>query len=229
MRLTDQASVAVRMARAFPEPTVPRASANVAHLVAGLMGEPEGMAGTVLRQRFGEVAPRIALHPAVTSASLPSLATAFVALPVRSRPAWTLEVLGAARRVGGEDLDYLLTDCGVSLAGIEDDLTPWMPGPQEIEEHPIAAETFGRFSLVPHRFSDAADLALARVRAQGGDSSALLGWLGADDATSDALASAPAVPLDAVLERAAAPGSPADVADLVTVVTHLSLRAALRG
>lgn len=201
--------------------------ANVAHLVAGLMGEPEGMAGSLIRQRFGEVAPRVALHPDLTARSLPLLTTAFVALPVQSRPAWTLEVLRAARRVGGDDLEFVLTDCGVSLSTIAEDLRPWMPDQHVSEEYATPVETFGQFSLSGQHFDRGADLAVARTRAQGGDSHTLLRWLDVDEATRNALGNAPAVPLDDVIQRAGLSGMQIDASDLVTAITHLSLRAAL--
>lgn len=225
--LTDQASVAVHLGQALAVGEGSRP--NVAHLVAGLMGEPEGMAGSFIRQRFGEVAPRIALHPGLTARSLPVLPTAFVALPVLSRPAWTLELLHAARRVGGDDLEFVLTDCGVSLSMIDDDLRPWMPDQHVNDEYSTPVETFGQFSLSGRHFDRAADLAVARTRAQGGDSHTLLRWLDVDEATRNALANAPAVPLDEVIQRAGLSEMRIETSDLVTAVTHLSLRAALRG
>lgn len=227
-RLTDQALVAVHVGTALA--TGAGTTPNVAHLVAGLAGAPEGMAGRVLRQRFGEVAPRLALQPALDAASLPRLDTAYVALPVLDRPCWTLELLHAARRVGGEDLEFLLQASGVDLAWIEDDLRHRMPGALEVDDDVAVAETFGRLSLVDAHFTAAADLAIARVRAHGGDSRALLTWLGADEPTRAALQGAPAVAVEAVVARAALGGGATiavDGRDLVTAITHLSLRAAL--
>ncbi|HUG84259.1 MAG TPA: hypothetical protein VMM13_06820, partial [Euzebya sp.] len=216
---------------AGPDPDTPRPGGrgpNVAHLVAGLAGEPEGMAGHFLRRAFGEMAARLALHEAIGAASLRSLATTYIALPVLARPCWTLELLQAARRVGGEDLDHLLQGCGVNLAGFPDDLLHRMPGPTEVGALLEAPETFGRLSLVDVGFSHDADLAVARTRAHGGDSHDLLVWLGADSATREALATAPAVPLQAVVDRARLSDMAVDSNDLVTAITHLSLRAALK-
>jgi hypothetical protein len=203
--------------------------ATVAHLVAALAGEPEGLAGTVLRQRFGDVAARLALHPAVGAAALPAVRTAFVAVPVLDRPCWTLELLAAARRVGGEDLEALLEDCGINLAGFADDLHPVIPTPDEVGESAGAPETYGRLSLLSRGFSADADLAVARTRAAGGDSRALLAWLGAAEETRAALAAAPAVAVDRVVARAAVAGAPVQGTDVVTAITHLSLRAVLDG
>lgn len=227
MALTDQAVVALHMADGLAGGTAASRGPTVAHLVAALAGEPEGLAGTVLRQRFGDVAPRIALHEAVGAAALPPARTAFVALPVLDRPCWTLELLAAARRVGGDDLDFLLQGCGVNLTGFAEDLEPHMPSPAALPELTGAPETFGRLGLLGRGFSDDADLAVARTRASGGDSRQLLAWVGADAETQAALASAPPVDLDRVVARAAVAGAPVQSSDLVTAITHLSLRAAL--
>ncbi|CAN5354128.1 hypothetical protein BH23ACT9_BH23ACT9_23990 [soil metagenome] len=221
-RLTDQAAVGVHMAEALAS-----GNPSVAHLVAGLAGEPEGLAGVLLRQRFGDAAPRIALHQSLDAASLPPLSTAFVALPVLDRPCWTLELLQAARRVGGEDLDALLDMCGIVLAPYDTDLEHRTIAPEEVEETVEVPETFGRMSLLDAGFSHGADLAIARTRAVGGDSHALLAWLGADTPTVEALATAPPVPLDAVVARARLSDMAVDGHDLITAITHLSLRAAL--
>jgi hypothetical protein len=218
-----EALAAAGPGRAAGPPPAP----NVAHLVAGLAGEPEGMAGVLLRQRFGETAPRIALHPSLGAASLPPLATAYIALPVLHRPCWTLEVFQAARRVGGEDLEFLLETCGIDLAWMGEEFAPRLFEPADLGEQPEAPETFGRLSLVDAGFSHDADLAVARTRAHGGDSRDLLAWLGADAATREALATAPPVPLDAVISRARLSDMAVGGADLVIAVTHLSLRAAL--
>ncbi len=235
MHLTDQASVAVRVARSLGGSGGARANvapggarANVAHLVAGLAGEPEGLAGTLLRQRFGELAPRIALHPSVAARALPSISTAFVALPVTDRPCWTLELLQAARRVGGEDLEHLLAECGAGLRDYADELDHHVVGPDQADERTEDPETFGRWSLLDRGFTRDADLAVARTRATAGTSRTLLGWLAPDEVTANALASAPDVPLDAVVERAAAGSAPIGMSDLITAVTHLSLQASLR-
>lgn len=226
-RLTDQALVAVHLALSL---AAPGPGPNVAHLVAGLAGAPEGLAGSLLRLQSGDVGPRIALHPSVAAASVPSLATAYIALPVLDRPCWTLELLRAARWVGGEDLDFLLQDCGVDLGSYSDDIGHHMPGPIEVGEALDAPETYGRLSLLDAGFSQDADLAVARARAHGGDSRDLLAWVGADGATRAALAGAPAVSVDAVVARASLGGGltmPIGGTDLVTAITHLSLRAAL--
>lgn len=234
VQLTDQALVAVRMAGSLAQG--PQSSArhhgvrgpNVAHLVAGLAGEPEGMAGQFLRRAFGETAARIALDSAIDAAALRSLSTAYVALPVLDRPCWTLELLQAARRVGGEDLAFLLEGCGIDLDLHAEELAHRMPGPSDVGELLEGPETFGRLSLVDVGFSHEADLAVARTRAHGGDSRDLLAWLGADDATRQALASAPPVPVQAVVDRARLSDMAVDSRDLVTAITHLSLRAALK-
>ncbi|MGI9016169.1 MAG: hypothetical protein ACR2HR_03535 [Euzebya sp.] len=225
VHLTDQAEVAIRLARSLVGGT--EGPANVAHLVAGIAGEPEGLAGTILRQRLGEIAPRILGHPAVGARSLPALETAFVALPITDHPAWTLELLHAAVRVGGQDLDYLLSDCGVGLTTSAPYLTPVMPSPAAAEHTAVSPETFGRMSLLDRAFSRDADLAVARTRAAGGDSRSLLAWLGADAATTAALSAAPPVTVDRVVQRASLNDVSVQTTDLITAIMHLSLRAAL--
>ncbi len=223
VHLTDQASVAVHMAMALATD----GRANVAHLVAGIAGEPEGMAGTLLRQWFGEAGARLAVHPAIGARSLPPLRTAYLALPVTDRPCWSLELLAAARRVGGEDLEFLLQECGVDLDPHADELVHRLPDQRAVEEHGEVAETYGRLGLLARGLSRDADLAVARARAADGDSRSLLRWLAVDEATLTALGSAPPVPLDAVVDRACRAGPDVRAADLVTAITHLSLRAAL--
>lgn len=225
--LTDQARVAVHMAEAVADQAGVRP--NVAHLVAGLAGEPEGMAGIRLRQGVGEVAARIVVHPAVAARALPTLETAYVAVPVSDRPCWTLELLRAARRVGGEDLAHLLAECGLDLGDDADRLDHHMPGPESVGDVLESPETYGRMGLLDRGFSRDADLAVARARACGGDSRDLLAWLDADEATCNALSNAPAVPLDRVVARAMLSDMGVERSDLVTAITHLSLRAALGG
>jgi hypothetical protein len=223
VQLTDQALVAVRMAQSLAGDARP----TVGHLLAGLAGEPEGMAGRLLRQRFGETAARIALHDEVASPDLVPLSTAYVAVPVLDRPCWTLELLLAARRVGGTTLDELLQSCGIDLVGAAGELDPRMPTAADLDEGDDGPETFGLLSLVDVGFTHAADLAVARTRAHGGHSHHLLDWLGADSATCAALATAPAVPVQAVVDRARLSDMAVEDSDLVTAITHLTLRAAL--
>jgi hypothetical protein len=218
--LTDQARVAVHVAESLAG-----GAPTVGHLVAGLAGEPEGRAGVLLRRRHGEVAPRLALHPAVAAPDLPRLDVAYVALPVVDRPSWTLELLAAALRVGGAALARLLDDCGVVVDDEPLDLP--LPDPDGAEDDALPPETYGRMSLLPRGVDAEADLAVARTRATGGDSLELLGWLGADDATRTALRGAPAVPVDRVLARALLQDLGVGRGELVTAITHLTLRAAL--
>jgi hypothetical protein len=225
--LTDQARVAVHMARALADAQGTRP--NVAHLVAGLAGEPEGIAGGALRLVHGEVAPRIAAHPALDALALPPLETADVALPVMARPCWTLELLQAALRVGGADLAHLLAECGADLGAGDDLLEHRMPGPETLGDVLEAPETYGRLSLLDRGFSHEADLAVARTRARAGDSADLLGWLAADEATVNALSTAPAVPVDRVVARAMLSDLGVGPSDLIVAITHLTLRAALGG
>jgi hypothetical protein len=231
VQLTDQATVAVLLARSFGGRGDSPGSrgANVAHLVAGLAGEPEGHAGHLLVANFGDVAPRIVSHPSTTARALPALDTAFVALPIMPRPCWSVELLQAARRVGGRDLEALLVDCGVSLELLDLQDGPELSDPARVEEEVTRPETFGRMDLLRRGFTQDADLAVARTRATGGDSRDLLRWLQADDATMAALAKAPTVDIDSVVSRAGLNDMSVGSAELITAITHLSLRQALRG
>ena len=157
---------------------------------------------------------------------MPPLRTAYLALPVTDRPCWTLELLEAARRVGGEDLAFLLDECGIRLDD-HPDLTHRVPTARSVEEDGQAGETFGRMSLLDAGFSWEADLAIARARAADGDSRTLLRWLAVDEATFAALSAAPSVSLNAVVARASLSDMGVEGSDLVTAITHLSLRAAL--
>ena len=238
--LTDQAQVAVALAESFGGADPRGRPATVAHLVAAIAGEPEGIAGTTIRHEVGDLAARIAVHPASTAAALPRARIALVAVPVMDRPAWTSDLLTAALRVGGTDLEALLEDEGWP-SGSSGRWRP-RPGldggwrvpldPDTAGEEVVDPETFGRFGLL-HVLSDAADLAVARTRAAGGDSRTLLGWLHADETTRTALAQVPAVPVDDVIAealrraRSRDDGDRVDVRALEAAVTHLSVRAAM--
>ncbi len=237
-RLTDQARVAVLLARSLPAPGPDRAArpATVAHLVAALAGEPEGIAGIRLRQQSGEVAARVASHPFVAARSLPPLDTVNVALPVQDRPVWTLELLHAAVRVGGEDLAHLLGECGVAVAALSmtdaeetEAVNPsWMPCPSTVAEGTVGPETYGLGSLRPDGYSAEADRAVAITRALSGDSHDLLRWIDPDDETAATLLAAEPSSLQAVLDLRAERGGTTGTDDLVVAITHLSIRAALR-
>ena len=208
---------------------------NVAHLVAGLAGEPEGIAGMCLRQQSGEVAARIASHPSVGARALPTLTTAFIAAPVTDRPIWTVELLAAASRVGGEDLGHLLDQCSLEISTITQDVVAagtamieqWLDGPAEVDESTLSPETFGLGSLRAVGYSADADRAVAITRARAGDSRVLLTWLQPDEETAGVLSRARPVPLEAVLDLRRKRGGPTSVADLVTAITHLMVQASL--
>lgn len=153
IRLTDQALVAVTVARRVAGPR----GATVADLLAGLATEPDGAAGAVLRRRStaaGRLAERVrAAIPGLASLEHAAARAADDAAP---RPAPTAALLAAALEVGGPDVADLLAACGYE--------------PRELYRAAVgsvaADETFGLggdVDLAP----DAAT-AVARVRAAAG-------------------------------------------------------------
>ena len=223
MQLTDQALVAVTLARQIARDR----PVNAAHLLGGLAAEEDGAAGRLLRGEPGWV--RLATHPAVDAPSLPSFEAVLRAAPAASRPLWTVDLLAAALRVGGEELDEVLDAVGVTPPEpdeleVEESL---QPDDRAADEEP--AETYGRWSL-DEDLTDEADLAVARARARGGASDALAVELGALGARWEALRALPPVPIDDVvaLARQLRGDRTADVADLLDAIALVAARAAVR-
>jgi len=126
LRLTDQALVAVVLARAAA--AAAGRDATVADLLVGLAEEPDGIAGRVL-QGAEAVAVRLRTHP--PSPRLPALEIAlrWAADDVADRPLGTADLLAAAVEVGGSEFaDLLAAVDGAWVAGRVDDLPP-RPGP----------------------------------------------------------------------------------------------------
>ena len=228
VRLTDQAAVAVHLARALAGAGRP----TVGHLVAALLGEPDGLASHDARRHTGAgIAVRMSTHPGLSAPGLAPLTGALVAVPVSDVPAWTVELLAAARRVGGGELEDLLDHAGVTLGA---PVRPHTTGELEsMVEEGLPLETFGLGSRRPEGITVEADLLLARARALGGGSRWLLavglqGPLADLDAETDrALRLLPEVDADDVADHAVAvaEGPPVDVADLVRAVLGAGLAA----
>jgi hypothetical protein len=173
VRLTDQAAVAVALARqaAVAPPTA-------AHLLVGLATEPEGRAGRRLRER----ATAAARLRAAADAPAPPLdaVLARAATVATGRAATTVDLLDAAIAVGGEDVAELL-----ERAGYQRDLDGWLAGDPD-EDWFDDAETYG---LRPHG-DDLLDPGAARVVAQvravgGGAVEVLVAGIAAPDAGLD--------------------------------------------
>ena len=150
-RLTDQAAVAVTLARAAGGDR----GATVADLLAGLAVEAEGRAGVRLRERASAAA---VLTDRARTAPAPPLEDAVRAASARAgaRAATTVDLLDAAIEVGGDDVADLL-----ATAGYARDLDGWLVGDAAAGwfDHP---ETFGF-----HPWGDAVcDASAARVVAQ---------------------------------------------------------------
>lgn len=158
VRLTDQALVAVGLARALSA----ERPVTVAHLLAGLAAEPDGAAGRRLRERGSAAA---VLAERARTAPAPALDTGLGAAAglAGGRPVGTVHLLDAAVGVGGEDVADLLVSAGYAR-----DLDGWQqPDPLEIawlDE----GETFGWHPEPPGPLDADAALLAARVRAVAG-------------------------------------------------------------
>lgn len=155
-RLTDQAAVAVAIARstAAGEPTV-------GDLLVGLATEPEGRAGRRLRERTTAVA-LLAQRAGGCPAPPLSSALAHAVAQVERRAATTVDLLDAAIRGGGDDLTELLEQVGYHR-----DLDGWLLGDLEhtwFED----AETLGWSPGGNEALDPVASRVVAQVRAVGG-------------------------------------------------------------
>lgn len=208
-RLTDQAAVAVALARASASDR----SATVAHLLAGLAAEGEGRAGARLRERASAAA---VLTDRARTAPAPPLEHALRAASQRaeSRAATTVDLLDAAVSIGGEDVTDLL-----AAAGYHRDLDGWVLGDAADDwfEH---AETYGFHPGGDAVFDASAARVVAQVRAVAGGAVELLiaaaaapdvGVLDADPSSLAAVA--------AQLERGARPADAGLDAVIVAATT----------
>ena len=155
-RLTDQAAVAVAVARAAVagEPTV-------AHLLIGLATEPEGRAGRRLRERTTAVSLLIARAGHCPAPPLgAALTTAAANCP--GRAVSTVDLLDAAVRTGGSDISDLLEQ-----VGYQRDLDGWLLGDLE-QTWFDDAETLGWSPGGDDALDSVASRVAAQVRAVGG-------------------------------------------------------------
>ena len=192
-RLTDQAAVAVAMARAAAGDR----PATVAHLLAGLATEGEGRAGVRLRERASAAAN---LADRAGTAPAPPLDDALLAACQRAEPraATTVDLLDAAVLVGGDDLADL-----VAVAGYHRDLDGWVVGDADEDwfEH---AETYGFSPGGDAVFDAAASRVVAQVRAvAGGAVDLLIAAAAAPDAGVLGVDPSALAAVSARLERAA--------------------------
>ena len=130
LRLTDQAAVAVALAKAGAVGGQP----SIGHLLVGLATEPDGRAGRRLRERataVWELSQRVATVPTRPAADALSAA----ALAAKSVVVDTVALLDAAIRTGGGDVADLLETCGFHR-----DLDGWLPGATQWFDDP---ETLG--------------------------------------------------------------------------------------
>lgn len=194
-RLTDQAAVAVALARAAAGDR----PATVAHLLAGLAAEGEGRAGVRLRERASAAA---VLTDRARTVPAPPLEDAVREASERagSRAATTVDLLDAAVSVGGEDVADL-----VATAGYQRDLDGWVVGAAGDGwfEHP---ETYGFHPGGDAIFDAPASRVVAQVRAvDGGAVELLIAAAAAPDAGVLAVDPAALAAVSARLDRAEGP------------------------
>ena len=155
-RLTDQAAVALAIARTVAQPDQP----TVAHLLIGLATEPEGRAGRRLRER----ATAAALLQRGGAAPSPGVdeVLAAAAAAAATRAATTVDLLDAAITVGGPEVEDLL-----EAAGYQRDLDGWLAG-DPLDRWFEDAETYGLQPRGDEQFDAAAARVVAQVRAVNG-------------------------------------------------------------
>ena len=156
-RLTDQAAVAVALARSVAGAREP----TVAHLLVGLTTEPEGRAGRRLRERASAAAALIERAPATPAPPLNGVLQAAVAR-AGSRAATTVDLLDATTAGGGSDIEDLLVQ-----AGYHRDLDGWLASDPE-EDWFEDAETYGLDPGGDVLLDRAAARVVAQVRAVNG-------------------------------------------------------------
>ena len=157
VRLTDQAAVAVALARR----AAGDASVSIGHLVVGLTLEPDGRAGRRLRERptaAAIVADRVTTTPA------PAIDVALQRAGTRAgrRAVGTVDLLDAALAEGGAALAGLLDE-----AGYHRDLDGWLAGDPDLDWFDNA-ETYGFDPAGTDSMDPAASRVVAQVRAVDG-------------------------------------------------------------
>jgi hypothetical protein len=173
IQLTDQALVAVEITRRLAART--GEAPTVAHLVAGLASEPDGVAAKLLATTGG--AP-IALALRADLPPLPPLDDALrQARPWdQGVPVWTLDLLQSALRVDGEGVDVVLGDAGYDTGKLRGrlDLPEWRAGAAWLlsmrvagyeDAEPADPETRGLAPAGTGPLTAPAGLAVARARA----------------------------------------------------------------
>lgn len=227
VRLTDQALVAVALARRIADGR----RATAADLIAGLAVEPEGGAGLVLRSSLGVV--DLERRASVAPPGVPPLdAVVRAAADAGGRPSWTVELLDAAVVHGGQDVQDMLEATGLDVwdlrAGPRSTWLAWRDEVEPFTDFEAAyeatrlsdlCETFGLGNDVG-ALTAAADRTVARARALGGRVRDLLLALrlpgsGAEALLADSAALAEAAtratgPLDPVLAAAQTAPPPVD-------------------
>lgn len=172
--MTDQAAVAVALARSLAGPSEP----TLAHLLVGLVTEPEGRAGRRLRERASAAAT---LSERGATAPAPPLFEALgrAATASGSRAATTVDLLDAALRSGGNDVEDLLAG-----AGYQRDLDGWLTGDPD-DDWFEDAETYGWHPDGEETLDRSASRVVAQVRAvDGGAVEVLIAAAAAPDADS---------------------------------------------
>lgn len=202
--LTDQAAVAIAVARSAAKP----GDATVAHLLVGLVTEGEGRAGRRLRQRTSAAA-LLVQRGGRTPAPPLARALSHVGRLVGRRAVTTVDLLDAAIAVGGEDVTDLL-----DAVGYHRDLDGWLVGDPDADWFE-EAETLGWSPGPDETLDPAAARIVAQVRAvSGGALEVLIAAAAAPDAGMD--------DIDPQALAAAAACWPADTstfnADIDTVV-----------
>lgn len=154
-RLTDQAAVAVAVARA----TAP-GDPTVGHLLIGLATESEGRAGRRLRERATAVARLIECAGQCPAPPL-DITLSHAATRAEQRAISTVDLLDAAVQVGGEDVSDLLDHCGYQR-----DLDGWLTA--GVDAWFDDAETLGWSPAGDEALDPVAARVAAQVRAVGG-------------------------------------------------------------
>ena len=162
VRLTDQAAVAVALARQEAAARRPTA----AHLLLGLATEPEGRAGRRLRER-ATAAARLRDEADAPAPPLDAVLERAASAAI-DRAATTVDLLDAAIAAGAQDVADLL-----ERAGYQRDLDGWLAG-DPVEDWFDDAETYGFRPRGDDQLDPGAARVVAQVRAVGGGAVELL-------------------------------------------------------
>jgi len=115
-RLTDQAAVAVALARA--RACAAHRPGHVVDLLVGLAEEPDGVAGRTLADRVSAVVA-LAAHPLPPRLAPLDVAVSWAEAEAAPRPAGTGDLLDAALQLGGAELADILDAVGLSAVDVE--------------------------------------------------------------------------------------------------------------